>query len=332
MQYKTKILGTGKYLPKKTLTNFDIEKIVDTSDEWIFERTGIKERRISDPEGSEQPSDMAAWASENALKAANLEANDIDLIILSTVFPDYRLPCTTSLVMEKLGMTKQCPGIDISPACSGFVYGVHIAESFIRNGTYKNVLVIGTEKLSGGLNWKDRSTCILFGDGCGAAVLGRSPEGEDSEVLSSVIQTDHTGGKFLHMKEGGAAIPFTKEVLDKDDHYIKMIGRDLFKVATRTLSENAKEAIEKANLKLEDINWMVPHQANIRIIEKCGELLGIPSEKVIVNIHKYGNTSAATIPIAFHEAIEEGKIKRGDLVLFNAFGAGVTSGATVLRY
>ncbi len=328
MQYKTKILGTGKYLPKKTLTNFDIEKIVDTSDQWIYERTGIKERRISDE--NELPSDMAANASLDALKVAGLSPDDIDLVVLSTVFPDYRLPCTTSVVMEKVGMTKSCPGIDISPACSGFVYGIHIAESFIRNGTYKNVLVIGTEKLSGGLNWKDRTTCILFGDGCGAAVLGRSDD--DSEVLSSVISTDHTGGKFLHMKEGGSAIPFTHELLEEDDYYIKMAGRDLFKVATRTLSENAKEAIEKANMKLEDVNWMVPHQANIRIIEKCGELLGIPSEKVIVNIQKYGNTSAATIPIAFHEAIEEGKIKRGDIVLFNAFGAGVTSGATVLRY
>lgn len=332
LNYKTKILGTGHYLPKRILTNFDLEKMVDTTDEWIFERTGIKERRIASKEGGEFPSDMAVAAAKEALVNANMEPNDIDMIILSTVTPDVLLPCTSSIVQSKLGITNNCPCLDMSPACSGFIYGMHLADSLISNGTYKNILVVGTEMLSSQTDYKDRGSCILFGDAAGVAILGRTPDNDKSEILSSILKTDSTGGHFFEQPFGGAVSPLTKENLEKEDHFMRMKGREIFKVATRTLCKNAEEVIEKANLKLSDVDWLVPHQANIRIIEKTGELLGIPKEKVIVNIEKYGNTSTATIPIAFHEALKDGRIKRGDIVLFDTFGAGLTSGAALFRY
>ena len=329
---KTKILGTGIYLPKKILHNSDLEKIVDTNDEWIFDRTGIRERRISSTEGGEWPTDMAHHATLEALKTAKLKPNDIDLIIFASVTPDMKLPNSSTILQTKLGITNKCACLDIAVACSGFVYGLNMANSMIQTGMFSNALIVGSEMLSREVDWKDRSSCILFGDGCGVAILGKTPETENSQIHASHLGGDGNGKEFFHQQVGGAVTPINISHLEEQSHYMIMRGREMFKVATRTLAENAKIVCKKSGIKLSEIDWLVPHQANIRIIETTGKLLGFPSEKVIINIHKYGNTSAATIPIAFHEAIQEGKIKRGDKVLFDAFGAGLTFGSTLLTY
>jgi 3-oxoacyl-[acyl-carrier-protein] synthase-3 len=330
---KTKVLGTGMALPEKIVTNFDLEKLVETTDQWIFERTGIRERRISSTEGGEFPSDLGVKASLQALEKAGLEPNDIDMILVSSVTPDYKLPNTAAVIQQKLGITNNCTCLDISAACSGFVYGANMADSMIKTGMFKNILVIGTEMLSRETDWTDRSMCILFGDAAGAAILGSSSDKDDtSEFLSGCLGTDGSGERFFYQHIGGAAQPIEHHHLEENTHFMQMKGTEMFKVATRTLAQSAKKVVADAGLTLEDVDWLVPHQANIRIIETTGKLLGIDPNKVIVNIHKYGNTSAATIPVAFHEAIEDGRIKRGDIVLFDAFGAGLTYGATLLRY
>jgi 3-oxoacyl-[acyl-carrier-protein] synthase III len=331
-QYRTRIKGTGIYLPKKEVTNFDLEKTLETSDEWIYERTGIKARRICSTEGGEFPSDMAYHAALDALKESGLAPNDLDMIIFASVTPDFKLPNSATVLQTKLGITNNCACLDIAVACSGFVYGVNMADSFIKTGLMKNVLVVGSEMLSREVNWKDRSICILFGDGCGVAVVGRAEENDQSEVLGACLTADGTGAEFFDQPIGGAVHPIEHHHIDEGSHFMQMKGKEMFKVATRTLAQNAKRVIEEAGLSLSDVDWLVPHQANVRIIETTGKLLGIPPEKVIVNIEKYGNTSAATVPIAFHEAVKDGRIKRGDLVLFDAFGAGLTAGATLLRY
>ena len=328
----TKILGTGAYLPEKIMTNDDLSKIVETNHEWIFERTGIAERRICSTEGGEWPTDMAKKATLQALEAAGIVENDIDMIIFASVTPDMKLPNSASILQTKLGITNKCTCLDIAVACSGFVYGINMADSFIKTGMAKKVLVVGSEMLSREVNWSDRSICILFGDGCGVAIVGETPSGEDSKVHATHLGSDGSGKEFFHQKIGGAVEPITRSHLEENSHFMTMKGREMFKVATRTLAENAKIVCEKSGIPLEDVDWLVPHQANIRIIETTGKLLGFPPEKVIINIQKYGNTSAATIPIAFHEAIKEGKIKRGDKVLFDAFGAGLTFGSTLLTY
>lgn len=332
MTTQTKILGTGICLPEKVMTNFDLEKIVDTNDEWIYERTGIKARRICSTEGGEWPTDLAEKAAWRALEAAALTPDDIDMIIFASVTPDVKLPNSASILQQKLGITNQCAAMDIAVACSGFVYGANMADSFIRTGMAKKVLVVGSEMLSREIDWTDRTICILFGDGCGCAIFGEAEEGESSDILATHLGTDGSGAEFFDQPIGGAVNPMTEENLKAGDHFMRMKGREMFKVATRTLAENAKIVLKKAGLSLEDVDWVVPHQANIRIIETTARLIGVPMEKVIVNIENYGNTSAATVPIAFHEAIKDGRIKRGDIVLFDAFGAGLTFGATLLRY
>lgn len=330
---KTKILGTGIYLPKKILTNEDLSKMVETNHEWIVERTGIHERRICSTEGGEWPTDMAYHATQNALKEANLQPNDIDCIIFSSVTPDMALPNSGCLLQVKLGITNQCCAFDIAAACSGFVYGVNMANSFIKSGLFKNVLVVGSEMLSRRVDWTDRKICILFGDGCGVAIVGKNENPNDpSDILSTVLSSDGTGQEYFKQVPGGAIKPITHEVLDKKEHFMLMQGQEMFKVATRTLAENGLKAIEQAGLTIDQIDWVVPHQANIRILEATQKRLGIPTEKFIINIQKYGNTSAATVPIAFYEAIQDGRIKRGDYVLFDAFGAGLTAGATVFKF
>lgn len=330
--YEAKILGTGMYAPKKILTNKDLESIVETSDEWIYTRTGIRERRICSTEGGEWPTDMAFNATQDALKAANLQPNDIDFIIFASVTPDVKLPNSACILQVKLGITNNCTCLDISVACSGFVYGVNMANSFIKTGLAKNVLVVGSEMLSREVNWKDRNSCILFGDGCGVAIVGRAEEGSESKILSSILNSDGTGGEFFDQPIGGAVSPITPEHISEGTHFMQMKGKEMFKVATRTLAENGRKVLEMAGMTKEQVNWVVPHQANIRIIETTANLLDVSMDKMIVNIDKYGNTSAATVPIAFHEAIADGRIKRGDIVLFDAFGAGLTAGATLLRY
>ena len=327
----SKIMGTGAYVPQKVVTNFDLEKSLDTSDQWIYERTGIKERRMSSSEGGEYPSDMALHASRQALATANLDPDQIDFILFATLTPDYRVPNTASILQTKLGIKNHCACLDINAACSGFIYGHTLAHSMIQTKTAKTILVVGAELLTQEVDWKDRTVSILFGDGCGAAIVGIDEQG-DSRVLGSYLGGDGTGKEFFLHTSGGAVNPITHEILDARENYMTMKGKELFKVATRTLAENVRRVLKTAKVTMEDIDWMVPHQANIRIIEKAGELLKFPKEKTIVNVDKYGNTSAATVPIAFHEAVTDGRIKRGDLVLFNAFGAGLTFGATVIKY
>jgi len=330
--YRSRIKGTGIYLPKNEVTNFDLEKTLDTNDEWIFERTGIRARRICSTEGGEWPSDMAYHATLQALQAANLKPDDIDMIMFSSVTPDFKLPNTATVLQTKLGMKNNCACVDLAAACSGFVYGVNMANGLIKTGAMKNILIVGSEMLSRELNWKDRSICILFGDGCGVAIVGRAEDDQDSDILGSCLTADGTGAEFFDQPIGGAVHPIEPHHIAEGSHFMQMKGKEMFKVATRTLAQNARTVIEQAGLTLDDVDWLVPHQANVRIIETTGKLLGIPPEKVIINIEKYGNTSAATVPIAFHEAVTDGRIKRGDLVLFDAFGAGLTAGATLLRY
>lgn len=327
----TRILSTGIYLPKKVMTNHDLAKIVDTSDDWIRERTGIVERRIADPK-DELPTDMALKASRDALKAANLEPDDIDLILFATCFPDQPLPNSACLLQDKLGIKNKCGAIDIMAACSGFVYGLNMANPFIQTGAYKHILVVGSEFLNAHVDWQDRNTCILFGDGCGVAIVGPAEENQSSTILGSVLSADGGGKDAFHLIHGGTRSPITHEILDKRDHFMKMNGKEIFREAVRTLAENAEKCLEQAKVKPEEVDWVVPHQANKRIIEAAMNRLDIPMEKVIINIEKYGNTSAATVPVAFHESIQSGKIERGQTVLFDVFGAGLTSGATLLRY
>lgn len=330
--YKTKLLATGMYVPKKRVTNFDLAETIETSDEWIVERTGIKARHISNPEGGEFPTDMAEKATRMALEKAGLTPNDIDMIIFASVTPDVKLPNSASILQTKLGITNQCACFDLAAACSGFVYGANMADSFIKTGMAKHVLVVGSEMLSREVDWTDRRICILFGDGCGVGIFGRTPEGESSEFISTCLGTDGSGRDFFQQPHGGAVSPLTPEHILNREHFMQMKGTEMFKVATRTLAGNAKKVIENSLLSIDEVDWVVPHQANIRIIETTAKLLNIPMEKVIVNIEKYGNTSAATIPMAFHEAVESGKINRGDVVIWDAFGAGLTHGASLLRY
>ncbi|AAC07144.1 beta-ketoacyl-ACP synthase III [Aquifex aeolicus] len=307
----TKIIGTGVYLPKNVLTNFDLEKIVDTSDEWITTRTGIKERRIAKEETITY---MATQAAKEALREANLSPEELDLIILATLTPQKRFPSTACLVQAQL-KAKGVYAFDISAACSGFIYALDIADSFIKSGKAKNVLVIGAEKLSEAVDWEDRSTCVLFGDGAGAVVVTRSED--KSDILATRMYAEGSLEELLHADNCG---------------YIRMKGRELFKVAVRSMEEVCREVLEKAGVKPEEVSLVIPHQANVRIINALAEKLNIPKEKVFVNIQKYGNTSAASIPIALHEAIKEGKVKRGDLILMTAMGGGLTWGAVLLRY
>ena len=327
-----KILSTGMFLPPKIVSNKDLEKLVDTNDEWIYERTGIKNRRVCSEKGGEYPSDMALYATQEALERAKLRPNDIDMIIFATVTPDVKLPNTACLLQQKLGITNRCIAFDIAAACSGYVYGVNIATSLIQTSAIKSALVVGSEMLSTEVDWKDRNTCILFGDGCGVGILGRAEEGESSKILATHLGSDGSGKEFFDSPVGGAIEPVTIRHLEEGTHRMRMKGREMFKTATRTLAESARAVLEKANMSLADVDWVVPHQANARIIETTAKMLGIPMKKVIMNIEHYGNTSAATVPIAFHEAVSDGRIKRGDIVLLDAFGAGLTFGSTLLRY
>lgn len=304
------IKGLGFYVPDKVLTNFDLEKMVDTSDEWITTRTGIKERRIAE---SESLVDMAYRASLMAIEEARIDPREIDVIILATLTPDLSFPASGCLLQSRLGCTKAY-AFDISAACSGFLYGLEIASGLLNSCRAKNILLVGAEKLSQIVDWTDRATCVLFGDGAGAVVL--SSDG-DGELLASVMRSDGGYWDILYGEKCG---------------YLRMKGKELFKLAVRSMAEVCEEVIKTAEVSTEDIDLVVPHQANIRIMQALAEKLQIPMEKVYSNIHKYGNTSAASIPIAMYEAKSEGKLKRGDLVLLTAMGGGLTWGASLLRF
>lgn len=322
-----RIIGTGSYAPKKILTNHDLEKMVDTSDEWITERTGIKERRIADRH--QTTSDLAYEASKKALKAAGLDPKDIDLIIAATTTPDMVMPNLGCRIQEKLG-AKKAAAFDVYAACSGFIYGLSIASAFIRSGVYSNILLVGAELLSRFVDWQDRATCVLFGDGAGAAVLQRH-EGRRG-VLSTHLHSDGAYGDFLYVPAGGTLHPPTQETVQKRMHYIKMKGNETFKVAVRALEDVVQEAIEHNKIRPEDIDLFVPHQANLRIIQAMAKRLNMPMEKVVVTIHKYGNTSAASIPMALDEAVREGRVKDNDLLLFEAFGGGLTWASALVKW
>lgn len=321
------ILGTGSYVPEKVLTNLDLEKIVETSDEWIVSRTGIKERRIAARE--QASSDLAYEAAIKALEKARISAEELDLIIVATVTPDHSFPSTASVLQDKLG-ARHAAAFDLSAACSGFLYGLVTGAQFINTGSYKHVLVIGVETLSKITNWKDRNTCVLFGDGAGAVVLGPVEEGYG--LLSFELGSDGSGGNLLKQPAGGSRIPSTSETLNEGLNYIHMAGSEVFKFAVKIMEQASIRVVEKAGLKKEEIDFLVPHQANLRIIDYAIRRLDLSENKVMINLDRYGNMSSASIPIALDEALEDNKIKDGDNVILIGFGGGLTWGAAVLKW
>jgi 3-oxoacyl-[acyl-carrier-protein] synthase-3 len=323
-----RITGVGHYLPEKVLNNFDFEKMVDTSDEWIVTRTGIRERHFT-AEG-EATSDMAFEAAKVALADAGVEAKDLDIILVATVTPDQRLPSAACLLQDKLGATKAA-AFDLVAACSGFIYGIAVASSMIAVGKARKILLIGGETLSSITDYEDRATCVLFGDGAGAVVIEEAGPGEEG-ILSTFMRSDGGEGELLYIPVGGSKVPLTAENIGDRDHFVKMKGDGLFKYAVRAMVDAAKRTLKEADLKPEDIDYLIPHQANIRIIEGVRKRLKLDKEQVVVNIDRVGNTSSASIPIALAEMKEGGTLKHGDLVMMVAFGGGLTWGAALIKY
>lgn len=335
--YASRIIGTGSAFPETILDNAGLAKElasrgIETSDAWIVERTGIKQRRISKT-GDEKGfnSTLAYQAAQRALEMAQKSVSDIDQILVATCSPDTLVPSTACWLQEKLG-AKKAWALDLNAACSGFVFGLTIADQFIRNGQVKTSLVIGSEVLSPFLNWDDRTSCILFGDGAGAAVVQQVPSDSPHRILSSHLHSDGSLTELFFTPAGGSRMEVTPEVYEQKLHKMSMKGREIFKVATRTLSEYAVKALESQGFTTADLHWFIPHQANLRIIEAVADRLGVSMEKVIVNIDRYGNTSAATVPTALDEAVRDGRIQPGHLVLLDVFGAGLTYGSLLLRW
>lgn len=320
------IIGVGKYLPQKVLTNRDLEKMVDTTDEWIVTRTGIRERRLA--EKDEATSDMAIKASMAALKDAQLKADSIDLIITATISPDMQFPSVATIVQAAL-KAKRAVAFDISAACAGFVYALITAQQFITSGRYKNALIIGTEKLSSLVDWTDRTTCVLFGDGAGAAVVAPTRK---KGILSAYLGSDGTGGNLLMVPAGGSRLPPSHETIDKGLHFVKMQGNELFKVAVKCMADAASKALKQAGLGCKDVACFIPHQANERIILAAAKRLGLNANKIFMNIDKYGNMSSASTAIALCEAVKSGRVKKGDIVVLDVFGAGLVWGACVIKW
>ncbi|HEY2749365.1 MAG TPA: beta-ketoacyl-ACP synthase III [Polyangia bacterium] len=316
-------------MPDKVLTNDDLSKMVATSDEWINERTGIRARRIL--EEGRTTSDLASLAGRRACETAEIDPKEVDCIIVATISPDMPMPAVAVTVQQKLGITAQCPSFDVSAACAGFIYGMTIADSFIRGGQFKRVLVIGVEILSRLVDWTDRNTCVLFGDGAGAALLVPH-DGDDRGILSTHIFADGSGMPYLNIPGGGSAEPTTAKSVEAKRHFVKMQGKPVFTHAVKNISSAAKTALEANGKSPADVDWVVAHQANLRILEAVAERCGLPLEKFYLNIHKYGNTSSASIPIALDEAAREGKVKPGDLLLMAALGAGLSWGSALVRF
>jgi len=321
-----KILSTGSYVPEKVLTNFDLEKMVETSDEWISTRTGIKERRIAAKD--ENTSDLAYKAAVKAIENAKISVDDIDLIILATISPDAPMPATACYLQKKL-KAFNAVAFDIAAACSGFIYGVSIAKAFISSGMYKRILLVGVEELSRVTDWTDRNTCVLFGDGAGAMIFEASET--ENDIVSTYLGTDGTHTDLLNIPAGGSAMPTTKETVEQRLNFVKMLGKEVFKVAVSKMALAVNKAQELVGLTDNDINLYIPHQANLRIIDAVAKKANITNEKVYINVQKYGNMSAATTIVALDEAYREGRIKKGDLVELVAFGAGLTWGACILK-
>ncbi len=327
-QLRSVILGTGSELPSRVITNAALERLVDTSDEWITTRTGIKERRVL--EEGKGNAEMAHAAAVRALHDAGIEPKDLDAIIMGTVTPDYPFPSSACVLEDMLGARK-CFSFDVSAACSGFLNALAVADSMIRTAMIRHALVIGSDALSRLLNWKDRGTCILFGDGAGAVVVGASHDGHRG-ILSTKLRTDGSYVKTLYVPAGGSLKPASAETVKKNEHTIAMNGKEVFKIAVRSMEEISREALEEADVPIEQVSLVIPHQANLRIISALAERLKVPMSKVMVNLDRYGNTSAASVPVALDEARREGRIRHGDIVLLNAFGAGFAWGAAVIKF
>jgi 3-oxoacyl-[acyl-carrier-protein] synthase-3 len=324
---RSRIVGTGAYAPERVLTNFDLEKMVDTSDQWIRERTGISERRIARPD--EATSDMALAAARRALEAAGLEAKDLDMIVVGTITGDMPMPACAAFLQHKLGIG-DVPAFDVSAACAGFLYGMSIGDQFIRSGMHRYVLVVGAELLSRVLDWEDRTTCVLFGDGAGAVILG--PAGADGRgILSTKLHTDSTLIESLCIRAGGSKERVTPAAIAEKRDKVFMDGQDIFKVAVKNLTRASASALTDAGLSAKDVRWVVPHQANMRILSQVSQRLDIPLDRFVINIDRYGNTSSASIPIALDEGVRDGRIQPGDTVLMCALGGGISWASALVR-
>lgn len=321
------ITGVGSYVPERVLTNAELEKMVDTTDEWITSRTGIKERRIA--AADEATSDLASKAALRAMASAGVRGEDLDLIIVATITPDMPFPATACLVQQKIGAVRGA-ALDIEAACSGFIYGIAIGQQFITSHTYDTVLVVGAEKLSSIVDWSDRNTCVLFGDGAGAAILQNRPRSHG--LLTACMGADGSKAGLLCMPAGGSRIPATSESVSSRLHFLRMDGKETFKNAVMAMYTAAKEALARCDVGVDQIKCIIPHQANRRIIQAVTERLEAPEDRVFVNLDRYGNTSAASVAIALDEAVREGRITRGDLVLLIVFGAGLTWGAALIEW
>lgn len=325
--YSVGITGVGSYVPEKILTNNDLSKMVDTSHEWILSRTGIEERRIADKD--QAASDLGTKAAIKALEDANLKPEDIDLIIVATATPDHVFPSTACIIQDKIGASKAA-AFDLSAGCSGFIYAVATGANFIKAGAYEKVLIIGSEVLSKIVNWEDRNTCVLFGDGAGACVLERCEEGYG--ILSYELGSDGSGGDLLIVPSSGSRMPTSEETVRENLHTIQMEGKEVFKFAVRIMEKSSMNVLDKANLQVEDLDFFIPHQANMRIIDSALKKLKLSKDKACINLSKYGNSSAASIPVALDEAMKEGRIKKGDNVLMIGFGAGLTWASMVVKW
>ena len=321
------ITGVGSYVPARVLTNYELEKMVDTTDEWITSRTGIKERRIAAPD--EFTSDLASKAAQRAMRMAGITGEQVDLIIVATITPDMPFPSTACLVQQKIGANRAA-AFDLQAACSGFIYGLEMAQQFIMSRTYDTVLVIGAEKLSTIVDWEDRNTCVLFGDGAGAAVL--QSRAHSHGLLTAVMGADGSKAQLLHMPAGGSRCPATSESVHARLHYLRMDGKETFKNAVQAMLTAAKEALRRCELDITQIKCVIPHQANRRIIDVVADRVGATPDQLFVNLERYGNTSAASVAIALDEAVSSGKVSRGDLILLVVFGAGLTWGAAVIEW
>jgi len=328
-EYKQRagIAGVGCYVPERVLSNYDLQQMVNTSDEWIRARTGIRERRIA-AEG-ETTSDLAVRAAQAALDDAGVDPEELELIIVATASPDMLFPATACLVQDRLG-AKNAGAFDLEAGCTGFIYALSVANQFVCGGTMENVLVIGAETLSRLVNWQDRSTCVLFGDGAGAVVV--RPVSGETGILATVLGSEGSGGQLLSLPAGAARVPASRRTVEEGLHFIHMNGREVFKFAVRAMGEAAVKVLAKAGLEQSKIDLLIPHQANIRIIEAAAKRLRLPMEKVLVNVDKYGNTSSASIPLALNEAVKAGKVKNGDNLLLVGFGAGLTWAAAVVNW
>lgn len=327
-RYGVAVAATGSYVPARVLTNHDLEKMVDTSDEWIRSRTGIRERHVA---AADEPcSALAAEAARRALATAGMQATDIDLLLVATFTGDHPFPNAACFVQKQIGAT-HAACFSLEAACSGFVYGFEVAANLLRSGGYRAALLIGAEKITAFTDWQDRNTCVLFGDGAGAVVLKRVPAREDC-LVASRLGADGRYTDLLHIPAGGSARPVTAEEVAARQIFIKMEGREVFKLAVNAMVGACEDVLHKAGIAIEQVRWLVPHQANLRIISSVGKYLGMPDEKVYVNLDRFGNTSAASIPLALDELVRGGQVQRGDYLLFTAFGGGLTWGALLVRW